>query len=269
MNFLINITRKDDIFFQNGIGYLSNPVQSEKFRQTYLEVRINEGRLLMDDQVKSLPLLPNDHTHFREWQLRADSLKRFEQYIKRNPPGGHVLDLGCGNGWFTHKIAELTGQEIIGLDINIAELEQAARIFKNENLRFFYGDIFEDIFHQNSFHLITLNASAQYFPDIHELIERLFYFLQDAGEIHFLDTHFYKDEDAAQKAAEGTKAYYSTLGFPEMSSHYHHHLLKALHQMETIKLKIGNNNSKLKSQNLKLFRRKTSPFPWIRIAKKI
>jgi len=268
MRFQVNITRLDDIYFQNGVGYLSDPAPFENFLRAYIDVRNKEGRLLMVDQVKSLPVLPNDHALYREWQLRADSLKRFEQYIKRNPPGGPVLDLGCGNGWFTHKIAELTGREVIGLDINIPELEQAARIFKNENLRFFLGDIFEDIFHQDSFHLITLNASAQYFPNIHGLIKRLLYLLKSNGEIHFLDTHFYRDEASAQAAAERTKAYYSNLGFPEMSSHYHHHTLKSLNQMNAINYKILHNNSKFKTQTSKLFRRKTSPFPWICIAKK-
>jgi SAM-dependent methyltransferase len=250
-----------------GVKYLSDPNKFSRFEERYLALRRKENRLLSDEEVLSLPYLPSPHPHKEEWLFRADTMKRFLSYLKKKPAQGRIMELGCGNGWFTHKMAELTGHEVVGMDINILELEQSARVFAEENLSFCFGDIFEDIFNPKSFGMITLNASAQYFPDIIKLINRLLQLLKDNGEIHILDTHFYPDDKAAIDAAQRSKAYFTKLGFPEMAIHYHHHQLIKLKEIENISYEILYHNSKLKTKTLKLFRRRLSPFPWIRVRK--
>jgi SAM-dependent methyltransferase len=256
--------RKEKIL-KNGVRYLTVPERFEGFQTRYLAVRQKENRILTDEQVYSLPYLPANHPLHKEWLMRADTMTRFIRYLKKNPLSAPVLDLGCGNGWFPNKIAELTGQEVIGLDVNIPELEQAARVFTKENLTFCFGDIYEDIFEPKSFGMITLNASAQYFPDIIKLINRLLELLKDDGEINILDTPLYPNDKAARDAADRTKSYYTQLGFPEMASHYHHHPIQKLLKTEGVKTAIVYKTSNIKHKTFKLLRRRLSPFPWIRI----
>ncbi len=40
-------------------------------------------------------------------------------------PGDSVLDVGCGTGWFTRRLAELHGVQVTGLDINAEWLAYA------------------------------------------------------------------------------------------------------------------------------------------------
>jgi SAM-dependent methyltransferase len=251
----------------SGVKYLSNAGKFSDFQEKYLDVRKKESRLYTDDEVRSLPYLHQGHPHQKEWLLRADSINRFLKYLRKKSPQGPILDLGCGNGWFANKMVIFSGQEVVGLDVNIPELEQAARVFQQQSLSFCFGDIFEDIFHPGYYKMIVLNASAQYFPDIRRLIHRLVYLLEDEGEIHLLDTHFYPNEKSALKAAERTLEYYTHLGFPEMASHYYHHQIEKLKDIDNTRYKILHHNSTLNIQTSKLLRRSSSPFPWIRISK--
>jgi len=48
--------------------------------------------------------------------------------ILRNMPCGKVLDIGCGTGVLTHKIAELA-EEVIGIDLSPAMVEKAKAMY--------------------------------------------------------------------------------------------------------------------------------------------
>lgn len=53
-----------------------------------------------------------------EYRLLLDQLKP--------QPDEHVLDVGCGTGWFTRHLAAVPGLEVTGIDLN-AEWLQFAR----------------------------------------------------------------------------------------------------------------------------------------------
>ena len=100
------------------------------FSEKYLKVRALENRVLSDFQVQQLPDISKEHTLYNEWQLRKKSANRFLRYFAKKTTTQTVLDLGCGNGWFTHIIAEISeSNTVFGLDINPLELEQANRVF--------------------------------------------------------------------------------------------------------------------------------------------
>lgn len=40
-------------------------------------------------------------------------------------PGEHLLDVGCGTGWFTRRMAELPGLEVTGIDLSLEWLDYA------------------------------------------------------------------------------------------------------------------------------------------------
>ena len=129
-------------------------------------------------------------THKYLWPLLEEATQ------KNVGEGRRAIDVGCGNGWFSNTLT-LNNNEVVGLDINSLELEQAARVFKKEKLAFVYGNLFKinEPF-INQFDLIVLNASIQYFSDINELVTKLKTFLKPSGEINIIESPFYYKKES-------------------------------------------------------------------------
>jgi len=242
------IPQKDNIF------YLTE--EQSDFSNAYVKVRKKENRILTDEEIAILPYLKK-----HEWPLREKSTERFLQYIAAKNKPLHILEIGCGNGWFSHKIAILAKKnKIVGLDVNSQELKQATRVFQKENLYFIYGDIFKiKGTLKQQFDIIVLNSAAQYFPDFKALLNTLLTFLKPEGEVHIIDSPFYKTSEI-ENAKQNTLTYYTNLGFPEMSKNYHHHEVSKIADFDILyeyKRNIIN----------KILRKKDSPFSWYRLKK--
>jgi len=193
----------------------------------YLCVREKEGRLYPDPIAAHLPDLPAHHPLADEWHARAASANRLARYIARLPQLPCILELGCGNGWLSHKLASVRGVRAWGLDRGGSELAQAARLFGASNLAFLNADIFRSPFVPHRFDLIVLASVIQYFPDLSALIRTLKDLLTPGGEIHVLDSPLYSENELTA-ARERTRAYYASLGFPEMAGLYFHHTVSSL-----------------------------------------
>ena len=228
------------------------------FSDTYIAVRKKEHRVLNDAEVSKLPSVAPDNPNYKEWELRADTATRFLKYIKSNNNKLSILDIGCGNGWFSNKMAALHNTKVLGIDINEYELKQASSVFNNNRVSFAYFDIFSDnnLFN-GKFDIITLNASIQYFENFENLILKLKEFLNKEGEIHILDSPFYKTEEIT-KAKSRTLNYFSSIGFPKMADYYFHHSLKDVSGFDVL-------FQPKKSVFTKLLGLKKSPFMWLRL----
>jgi len=213
-------------FFEEGTvllekdGFWSREIAPDPdFEAAYLAVREKENRLQSDEMVRQLPLVSESHVHASEWRMRAASTERVLSTLHPNTDAV-ILDIGCGNGWFTHHLFQKTGARVIGLDVNGMELAQAARVFQGEQLTFLMADLFDEKWRSGRFDF--LNSSVQYFPDFAQLLERLNFLLKEGGEIHILDSPLYKGQEIAA-AKKRTEKYYGDLGFPEMAKYYYHH----------------------------------------------
>jgi len=218
------------------INYLTENNLSKKFAQLYISVRIKENRVLSDKQLLQLPNAPLSNTNFKEWQVRKKSAHRFLNYLSNRKSVDTILDLGCGNGWFSNLIAKsFPSIKVTGLDINEVELKQANRVFQRRNLNFAFANIFQikpNVF-KEEFSIVVLNASVQYFPNFLNLLSKIITFLEPNGEIHIIDSPFYK-KDTVLNAKERTVNYYTKLGFPEMAEYYFHHSLENLKDFEIL-----------------------------------
>src|SRR5258708_7886164 len=125
------------------LTYLSK--YNPDFESQYVALRKKEGRLLNDVLVKLLPDAGFDAKWKKEWAVRKKTSDNFINYLSKHS-FKQLLDIGCGNGWFSAKLALVPGLQVTGLDVNKDELEQAIRVFGNTNPEYFYGDIFENIF---------------------------------------------------------------------------------------------------------------------------
>ncbi len=225
----------------------------------YLSVRQKEGRLYPDEVVALLPAIPRTHPLWEEWQVRAISCKQLIRYLERQGSSLDILDVGCGNGWLTQKLAQIRGSRVWGLDRGSFELTQAARLFRNSRLGFLTADIFHAPFALHSFDIIILASVIQYFPDLPMLIQTLRLLLRPNGEIHILDSPLYPEREIPA-ARERTRAYYASLGFSEMAEHYYHHPVSALTGFSARWLYHPNRwNARL----MRFLGMKFSPFPWV------
>ncbi len=224
------------------------------FESLYITLRKKEHRLYTDEQVAFLPEIDRSHIHYHEWQLRKRSAERLYHYLQKKKPLS-ILEVGCGNGWMIAKMATLKNVFATGTDINNTELEQARKVFGNRNNLFFSNDITAD----KKFDVIIFAASIQYFPSFEIIIERSFSLLNNNGEIHIIDSHFYNNA-AIEKAVERSLAYYRSMGCEEMADHYFHHSIDSLNKFNHTKLFDPS------SVTNKLLRKKDL-FPWIRILK--
>jgi ubiquinone/menaquinone biosynthesis C-methylase UbiE len=228
------------------------------FEHNYLALREKEGRVLSDEQVKYLPDAGFDPIWRNEWALRQKTARKMLAYLSGRS-FKNALDLGCGNGWFSARLAQIPGLQVTGLDVNQPELEQAVRVFGNTNPSFYYGDILDNIFDEKKFDLIVINASVQYFSDFKGLIIKLLGLLADHGEIHILDSPFYaKSEVTAAK--KRSLDYYTSMGFAEMADYYYHHSTNDLASFQAEFLYKPSKNIFFKFL-------RPAPFPWIRITK--
>lgn len=225
----------------------------------YLRLRQKEERLYSDEVVARLPDFPRGHPFTDEWRARSTSAVRLTRYLALQPKPLRILDIGCGNGWLSNLLSQ-SRHFVTGTDLNPLELRQAARVFSlNPNLVFVEADADFLPFEAHTFDLILLASVIQYFSDLPALLHSLSAYLKPRGEIHLMDSPLYADEESAG-AAERSRDYFSSLGFPEMAEHYFHHRYSIL---EEFKYKILYRPRTFWLRAKRLFGQIDSPFPWI------
>lgn len=236
---------------KNGVVYLE-AYQTSKFEESYFKIREKENRILTDLEVIQLPHLLN-HPHSKEWRLRQESAERFLSYLFNKEL--HILEVGCGNGWFSNLLASF-GHQLIATDVNVQELEQAARVFKSTNVSWVYTSNL-DLLQPVNVDLIVFNASIQYFPSVSNVLNIAKKLLSEKGEIHVIDSPFYKNSIAANKALERTRNYYQFMGYPELCDEYHHHTIKDVLKADWL----------YTPSFIGKIMGKRNPFPWLRFQK--
>src|SRR5258706_8543380 len=229
----------------------------------YFRMRENEGRLYSDDIVAHLPSVTNGHPLTNEWCARSTSASRLTRYLSRQAKPLAILELGCGNGWFSNLLSK-SGHRVIGVDQNLYELKQAARVFSsNLNVSFLDVNIFCAPFSPETFDTILLASVIQYFPDLPALLNVLFQYLKPQGEIHIIDSPLYTSEEI-QNAIQRSGQYHSSLAFREMAEQYFHHCVEDLNLFDAKWLYRPRPRILRWKRLLRSF---DSPFPWIVINK--
>jgi len=199
---------------------------NHRFERCYNHLRRKEERVFTDAETALLPEVPRGHPHSGEWKIRSASCKKLVSRLRKKKRELSILEVGCGNGWLSHQLAMIMEAQVVGLDINAAELEQAKRVFAGcPNLQFLYGAL--NSFGVERFDVIVFASSIQYFPSLTGTLQWSLQLLHPGGEIHILDSHFYSKEEskAAQKRSQD---YFHRMKMEEMNDFYFHHSLASL-----------------------------------------
>jgi ubiquinone/menaquinone biosynthesis C-methylase UbiE len=226
------------------------------FSDLYFRLRQKEGRIYSDDEVARLPEINISHSNYHEWQLRKISSDRLRMFLLNKKRSLQILETGCGNGWLSAKLSAVPESHVTGIDINTAELNQAKRVFsKIRNLEFFNCPLQDEMFKSRKFDIIVFAASVQYFSSLPDILSDAYSLLAPEGEIHIIDSPFYKMNEL-ENARRRSLAYYSSLGFSEMAWHYHHH---SLEDIKKFRYKILYNPDSFFNR----IKKNKNPFYWI------
>lgn len=259
----MNFIQKEKILRQEDNILFLSP-ENKAFEDVYIHTRQKEGWLYDVKSVQKLPVTDKQDPLYDLWKIRKVSADKFIKYLETKDKVVTMLEVGCGNGWFTGMLAtHFPEKQFAGLDINKTELQIAADAFQQHNIRWIYGDLLANIFQPGVFDMIIFNASIQYFEDVAHIIRTALQYLKQNGELHILDSPFYTKEQHT-KAVNATKKYYSSLGATEMASYYFHHNEDVLHAFNMQFLYRPGSLSKMRSY---LSDKSYDPFPWIRILK--
>lgn len=231
---------------------------SNEFESIYVDLRIDEKRMYTDEEVLWLPDVSEDHLHRNEWKIRKASCDKFTKYLLNKKKPLKILEVGCGNGWLSYHLSQVPNATVVGLDINLLEVQQAERVFAaTSNLNFVHGDL-SALDHQQ-FDVIVFAASIQYFNSFSNIIRSALEKLNRGGEIHILDSHLYYQTELAQ-AKKRSREYFYNKGFNKMDDFYFHHTLKDL---DEFKFQILHDPNSIINRVLK----NGNPFHWICIKK--
>ena len=109
-------------------------------------------------------------------------------------PADNVLDVGCGAGWLSRRLAKLVSQgRVVGMDVSDEMIRRARRAsLDSENLMFVTGEVAEIPWEPNFFsHAISVESSY-YWPDPAAGIRDMFRVLQPGGAAWIL-INYYRD----------------------------------------------------------------------------
>ena len=85
--------------------------------------------------------------------LQKNIVKYFDNFIQDYVQGNtKVLDYGCGPGTFSIKLSKMTRNEVHGVDISEAFIDQCNYIKNNLNIKNFYPQHVKN----NTFHLMII-----------------------------------------------------------------------------------------------------------------
>ncbi len=106
----------------------------------------------------------------------------------------NVLDVGCGTGWLSRKLAQLVPEgRVIGMDISDEMIRVARRTSQNfENVMFVTGEVGEIPWDNHFFSQAISVESSYYWPDPAAGIKELFRVMRPGGRTWIL-INYYRD----------------------------------------------------------------------------
>lgn len=170
----------------------------EPFIQQYRSVRARDGhRQSSAEYYRQLPSVDARDPEAGVWRIRRETYGNLLRHVFAAAPQSiRVLDLGAGNGWLSHRLAEL-GHQPVAVDVVDDEMDglQAARHYATEFPRV-QADFTQLPFASAQFDLVVFNASLHYVGDAVAALARARQMLAPGGALVVMDSPmFHADAD--------------------------------------------------------------------------
>ncbi len=125
----------------------------------------------------------------KEENLRAKDfiIKRFKKNInvKNYFKNKIVLDVGCGDGRYSHAICQLGAKKVYGIDYGTKGLSIGRKIFKTKKLTLKQADALKIPFKDNTFDFVWNSGVAHHTTNFEKAIKELVRVCKDKGQIYF------------------------------------------------------------------------------------
>jgi ubiquinone/menaquinone biosynthesis C-methylase UbiE len=125
------------------------------------------------------------------WKRRVDMLSSL---IKA---GDHVLELGCGSGYFTRELARLSIR-VTAIDISPDLINEAKDQVKSDNVTFQIQNAYQTDFEDCAFDAV-IGSSVLHHLDTTKAIQEIYRVLKSGGHIAFTEPNMMNPQIALQK----------------------------------------------------------------------
>ena len=166
----------------------------EPFVRQYRIIRQREGRRPAEpDYYRRLPSVAPDDPHARDWQIRRETYHHLLGHVLATGPRPlHVLDLGAGSGWLSHRLATL-GHRAVAVDAIDDEVDGlgATRHYAT-GFATVQADFDALPFAPAQFDLVVFNGSLHYADDTAATLAGAYRVLAPGGTLVVMDSPMFR-----------------------------------------------------------------------------
>jgi ubiquinone/menaquinone biosynthesis C-methylase UbiE len=134
----------------------------------------------------------------------------------------NVLDVGCGAGWLSRRLAKLAPEgRVVGMDISEEMIRHARRASVDfDNLMFVTGEVSEIPWQPNFFSHVISVESSYYWPDPAAGVKDIYRVLNEGGSVWIL-INYYRDNPHCHQWGELLAVTTHLLSAEEWVAHLH------------------------------------------------
>lgn len=193
----------------------------EQFLRDYATIRSAEGRGSLDrEYYRALPDRDLSGRNREQWNIRARSYQYFVRHVlapfearMRRPMD--ILDLGAGNGWMSHRLAE-RGHRPIAVDIFCDPMDGLGALHHYSfPIRAAAAEFDALPIASRSIDLAIYNSSFHYSSDYIATLDEVRHSLRPEGLVVIMDTPLYRKREHGERMKEERRKYFTNAyGFP-------------------------------------------------------